>query len=443
MHGQIALVLACSQLFYPAGAVPNSPTFNMEARADQATAAGKTTLPRSILDGLRGVRDTYVGPDVARTIMRVAERGPPSAGKFPDTTDHSGMTYNYQGPTWWTAGFFPGSVWEVYERTVNHSGAVPFKSGDVLTQARTWQKGMASQQNNKGTHDLGFMIMPAFYRDYTLTGNSTSKDVVVQAGKSLSSRWSDTVQSIRSWDTFSNLRFHFTDKTKDYLVIIDNMMNLDLLYVTSQITGDPEYARRATAHAHTTLKNHIRPDNSTFHLVDYDPSNGAVKGKYTVQGYIDSSTWSRGQAWGLCGFATAYKHTGEQAFLDTSVKLARYFAKRVADNKAKNGAGTVPWDFDAPQDPLLLDTSAAMIASSGMLLLYQVAGVEELLPTVVDILKYCAAKARAPKNADAYLLHATVNNNQYAGTQTNDTGLVYADYYLLEVGNRLLELGLT
>lgn len=379
------------------------------------------------------IRDSYLGDEVTRTIMQVASRPPPTKGHYPHVTNAGGVLYQYEPPEWWTAGFFPGSIWLLYQRSLKRQ--LSAKSDEILRWALHWQQGLEAQQHNSTTHDLGFMIMPSFCRDYELRGSSSSKEIIIQAGRSLSSRWSEKVQCLRSWDQSVSKRFNFVDASVDFLVIIDNMMNLDLLYVTSHLTGDAEFARRATAHARKTLKYHIRHDNSTYHLVNYDPETGVPKGFYTVQGYADDSCWSRGQAWALYGFAVAYKYTRDAEFLLAAVRLAEYFCSRVP------GDGAVYWDFDAPQSPALLDTSAAMIACSGMLLICQLAGNRQFVSTVAKIMAHCARHARTGAGYDSLLDHATVNNNKDAINPVRDTGLVYADYYFLEVGNRLIDLG--
>jgi hypothetical protein len=397
---------------------------------------GTSTADSEYVEKLKSLYSLYGDDDLVRTILRVASRPPPKDKHFPHHTIPSTKSYNYEPSEWWTSGFFPGSIWLLCQRSLLEP--LPFSTKELMQVARQWQTGLEQEQFNTETHDLGFMIMPTFYRDFLMTGNTQSRDIVIQAARSLSMRWNEKLQCFRSWDRCTNKRFSYEDMEKDFLVIIDNMMNLDLLYVASSLTGDPEFARRATAHAWTTLRNHLRPDHSTYHLVNYDAMSGAVKGQHTVQGYEDASTWSRGQAWALYGFATAYRFTGETAFLDASRRLARYFCLRVNETSS---SGVVYWDFDAPPEvPEVWDTSAAMIASSGMLLLYHMEGEEEFLPTVVQVLTACALIARNPPSADTILDRATVNNNQDAVSPVKNTGLVYADYYFLEVGNRLLEI---
>lgn len=398
------------------------------------------TPPEDLHQIFQTLAREYLSDDVSNTIMRVATRPAPVDGHYPHHIGPDGLTYTYESSEWWTSGFFPGSLWLLYERSLTTSSPVP--SREILAAALQWQRGMEKEQFNKDTHDLGFMIMPSFYSDYKLCGSASGRNIIINAAHSLSSRWNEDLKCIRSWDACVSKRFNFTSKDTDFLVIIDNMMNLDLLYMGTEFTGNPEFARRATIHAKTSLKLFIRPDNSTYHLVNLDANTGDVKGSYTVQGYGDETAWSRGQAWALYGYATAYRFTKDPEFLEASIRLAEYFCRRVNDIAAITGeAGAVYWDFDAPRSPALFDTSAAMIACSGMLLQYQLTGNTRFLPTVAKIMHHSIHTNRALPGADSILGHATVNNNQDALRPVRDTGLVYADYYFLEVGNRLIELG--
>lgn len=403
-------------------------------------SAGFGCIPSDLRGRFKDLSKDLLSDDVANTVIRVAQRGPPQPNKYPHDTTKDTFAYKYMNPGWWTSGFFPGSLWLLYERSL--TAPQTLSSDDILELALQWQKGMEREQHNTGTHDLGFMMMPAFYSDYRLRGSERSRDIVINSARSMASRWSETVQCIRSWDGMSSPRWDFSDKTKNFLVIIDNMMNLDLLYRGSELTGDGELARRATHHARTTLKHHIRPDGSTYHLVNYDPKDGHVQGRYTVQGYADNSTWSRGQAWGLYGYATAYRFSHDPAFLKASKELAKYFVKRVDETAQGDNKGAVWWDFDAPRPPNTRDESAAMVACAGMLELYELTGDTQFLPAVAEILEYAIKSAKAPESADTVLRGATVNNNPDNTHPNFETGLVYADYYFLQVGNKLMELGL-
>jgi hypothetical protein len=326
----------------------------------------------------------------------------------------------------------------LYERQLKKNGdaeSAPISKEQLLKAGRHWEAGLIEQQFNTNTHDIGFLIMPAFQRDYELTGNKQSLDIIIQAAKSLTTRYSPKTKAIRSWDQKTSLSYSYTDMDKYFLVIIDNMMNLELLYYAAEKSGNKEFYDIATTHAETTLKNHFRPDNSSYHLVVYDTQNGDVIGKMTHQGYADESTWSRGQAWALYGYAVAYKYTKDPKFLEASKKFTEMFLSKVTDD------GTVFWDFDAER-PTYWDVSAGMIACSGMLLQQQLDATLNYLPYISKILS--RAITGSSGKGDTILEHSTVNNNSDAvpGQRIADTGLVYADYYFIETGNRLLDMGL-
>lgn len=401
-------------------------------------SVGVQCLPPQLTSRFKKISQQILSDNITDIIIRVAEQGP-EPNHFPHDTTKMTFSYKYMDASWWTSGFFPGSLWLLYERSLR----LPLSrsSSDILNLALSWQAGMESQQYNKGTHDLGFMIMPAFYRDYQLRGSDTSREIVINAAHSLSTRWNETVQCIRSWDSMTSPRWDFRDKNKNFLVIIDNMMNLELLYRGAELTDDDELARRATEHAKTTIAHHIRPDDSTYHLVNYNPATGAVQGRYTVQGFADNSTWARGQSWGVYGYTTAYKHTKDPQFLSTAQRLAKYFIKRMRETS--DDTGMVYWDFDAPHTaPPIRDVSAAMVVCSGLLELYELTGDAQFLPDVAQMLEYAIWHSRSPKGADTILRGATVNNSPDNKNPSFETGLVYADYYFLEIGNRLLQLNL-
>jgi len=248
---------------------------------------------------------------------------------------------------------------------------------------------------------------------------------------------------------------------------------MDLLFYAAHNSPNPKLASIATRHAHTVLRTIVRADSSTYHVANLDPvNNGAVKWQMTHQGYSDSSTWTRGQAWAILGFVQTYMWTKEATFLSAAQRLADYFLRRLAESAAQSNRNVPVWDFDAPpgedmdaNGQPLRDTSAGMIAANGLLLLHQaLQGVksgrgsvylEAALLIVSDTIAYSVdrtdkasffvdkgGKARvAPGTWDAILKHSTANNNAYALMRYRDLGLVYADYYFLEFGNKLLRMG--
>ena len=209
------------------------------------------------------------------------------------------------------------------------------------------------------------------------------------------------------------------------------------MYYVADLTKDTRLADIATSHAYKTLEAHVRANNSTYHVVNFEQTDGSIKGRMTNQGYADESCWSRGQAWGITGFAQCYRWTQEQKFLEASKQLANYFLDRLPAD------GVPPWDFDAPQ-PCPRDTSAAMIAAYGMLLLFEAEpDNRKYYDAALWIASGVVKTSLSPEaRFDTILLHATINNYEYAPRRWADHGLVYADYYFILFGNKLLEMGM-
>lgn len=409
-----------------------------------------TTVSIASLVDTKNVDGTARKPpnDVAETVLSnlYVERAWKLASKvltrhdapdlFPHFTFPGLGYYVWNDSTFWTSGFFPGIVWLLYERSLMTPLSVA-PSNDLLRAAQKWQIEMAKEQFKTDNHDLGFMIMPSFARDYNLTGNRASLDVVINAAQSLASRFSPTTGTIRSWAGARTKIYNLNDEDVDFVVVIDSMMNLDLLYYAAHHTGDKSLADIATEHATTTLANHIRPDYSSYHLVSYDPHRqGVVRHRLTNQGYANESTWARGQSWALYGFATVYQWTRDERFLDAAIEIAKYFLSRVDES---NGVDTIVyWDFDAPR-PGVWDVSAAACASSGLLLLQQLAPNRcNYLESVLRILD--TVTSRATSKGDCLLERSTSNDHVHALHRLAEHGVVYADYYFLEAGNRLLQL---
>jgi len=287
------------------------------------------------------------------------------------------------------------------------------------TNAIKWQSGIEGQKTNTSTHDVGFMLYTSFGNGYRLTSDPAYKQVLLTTAKSLSTRYNPVVGTIKSWNGGST----------DHIVIIDNMMNLELLFWPARNGGDPAFKDIAISHALKTSQNHVRADGSTYHVVNYDPATGAIKRRYTAQGYSDSSTWARGQAWAIYGFAIAYRETQNSQFLDTARKVSDYYISHLP-------ADHVPyWDFQAPNIPNEpRDTSSASIAASGLLELSSLetdstrkANYKSAAEEILKSLMSSSYLAKGTSNK-AILLHGTQNknNNNY------DTGLTFGDYYLLD-----------
>ena len=286
--------------------------------------------------------------DAAAARLRPFLDRPAVDGQIPRSLDPDGAL-DASPAREWTSGFYPGTLWLLYEA----SGDAAFADA-----AREWTAVVEPEKRNGGTHDMGFKIYTSAGTALRLTGDDHYREVVVEAADTLLTRFDPTVGAIRSWDW----------GTWKYPVIIDNMMNLELLYAASRITGDDRYAEAATQHARTTLQNHFRADGSSYHVVQYDEKTGAVLAKGTHQGYSDASAWSRGQAWALYGYTMAYRESGEPEFLAQAQSVADF----ILSHPRLPGDGVPYWDFDAPAIPdEPRDASAAAVIASG---LYELAG---------------------------------------------------------------------
>jgi len=311
----------------------------------------------------------------------------------------------------WTSGFFPGELWFLYDYT---------HDAKWLKQAEVYTAKIEKEQYNKGTHDLGFMINCSFGNAYRVTQKEAYKKVLIQAAKSLSTRFNPKTGVIRSWD-------HNADQWKNP-VIIDNMMNLELLFKATQLTGDSSFYKIAVSHADHTMKNHFRADYSSYHVVDYDPETGAVIKKQTHQGYSDESAWARGQAWGLYGFTMCYRETHDKKYLEQ----AQHIAKFIFSNPTMPKDLVPYWDYNDPQIPSVSrDASAAAITASA---LYELAGYSQgndYKQKADMILSSLGTSYLSPadQNAGFILLHST--GHRPAKSEI-DVPINYADYYYLE-----------
>lgn len=440
------------------------------------------------------------------TVLRLTETPKGPLPTYPESVPQTGAEqgrYEHRDAEFWTCGFFPGSIYALLERAVRFPAHLTVPgwyreavAGDLLRCGRHWSVALNQMSGRTDTHDMGFIVQPALQKDWELTGNVESRHSVIKAAHALASRYNSTVGAIRSWDQAVNDRYSIVDKEENFLVIIDSMCNLDLLYYVAHLTHDPQLADIATTHAYTVRRAILREDSSSFHMVNFDPhKTGAVKARMTNQGHDDASTWSRGQAWAIMGFAQTYNWTKDVLFLDTAIGCANMFLSRLTSSKHHHPF--VPaWDFNAPQaDPTdpLRDTSAGIIAANGLLLIQQAldglsnqqkathdrpqlsngedAGdflevalriVQETLDMSLDRdfahFADCSSNKRGsiegrcsdqgleaeilPSSFDAILRNATANNNEHAHKRYWDHGLVYADYFLLEFGNKLCRFGL-
>ena len=308
----------------------------------------------------------------------------------------------------WTSGFYPGSLWYAYELTGNDT---------LKTWAIQYTNLLNPVRYYTGTHDLGFMVNCSYGNAERLAPNDTIAAVMKETADNLCGRFNDSISAIRSWDF----------GTWNFPVIIDNMMNLDLLFNVAKATGNNSYKDIAVKHAMTTMNNHFRPDYTCWHVVSYN-NDGTVEKKQTFQGKNDDSSWARGQAWAVYGYTACYRETQDTTFLNFAVKVADMIMNRVKTDD--------PVTEETPRD-----ASAASVTASALI---------ELSTMVPDGKKYLdyAEKILKSLSGDAYL--AKVGENQgfilmhSTGSLPNgseiDTPLNYADYYYLEALKRFMDL---
>jgi unsaturated chondroitin disaccharide hydrolase len=326
---------------------------------------------------------------------------------------YAGGRLSLVGPSDWTSGFFPGALWYIYE----YNGDTSWRDA-----AGRYTSGVESAKTRTNTHDVGFILNCSFGNGYRLTATPAYRDVLLTGAASLSTRFSATVGCIKSWD----------NREWPFPVIIDNMMNLELLERAAQLGGVSRYADIAASHADTTQRNHFRADNSSYHVVGYNPTTGAVEVRQTAQGAFDESAWARGQSWGLYGYTMMYRETHRAAYLDQAQKIAAVLLQH-----PRLPADRIPyWDYDAPNIPNTpRDASAAAITSSALIELsgYVTPDLATQYLAMAEAqlrsLSGTAYRSRTGDSTHFLLQHSTGN---YPGGSEIDVPLIYADYYYLE-----------
>ena len=294
--------------------------------------------------------------------------------------------------------------------------------------ALRWTEFVEKEKYDTHTHDLGFKVFCSFGQAYRITKDERFKEVILQASSTLITRYNSKVGAIRSWD--------FNQETWQFPVIIDNMMNLEMLFEATRLSGDSTYYHIAYQHALTTLKNHIRPDFSTYHVIDFDTLTGQVRHRHTHQGQGHESAWARGQAWNLYGFAMAYRETGDPKFLSQ----ARGVADFIYSHPNLESHGVPYWDFDAdkiPNEPL--DVSAAAVAASGLLILCQLdTSLQSYMLPWVDQPLATLGQNEFETEVPPFLLDHSVGS--IPGDFEVDVPIIYADYYYIEALKRRVDL---
>jgi unsaturated chondroitin disaccharide hydrolase len=335
------------------------------------------------------------------------------ANKFPKTFFPETGKYEFSNSGWWCSGFYPGTLLYLFEQT-----------GDTVlyNEAMRILKPLQKEEFNTSTHDLGFMMYCSFGNANRFTPNEKYKQILLNSAKSLATRFNSTTGCIKSWD----------GKPNEYLVIIDNMMNLKLLFWATAISGDSSFYKIAVTHANTTMKNHFRADNSSYHVLNYSANDGSIIQKKTAQGYADASAWARGQAWGLYGYTETYRETKEKKYLEQANKIAQFILTH-----PNLPADKIPyWDFNAPNIPnALRDASAASITASALLELCMYVNKKQgkqyfkAAETILRNLSSQTYKAATGTNGGFIIQHCV---GHLPNKSEVDVPLTYADYYFVE-----------
>ena len=320
----------------------------------------------------------------------------------------------------WTSGFWPGILWYVYEYT---------RDNEIKKQAERYSSALFPVVDRKAdNHDLGFMMFCSSGNAYRLTGEQKYKEILLRTADSLATLFDKRVGTIHSWPGMRK------QKGWPHNTIIDNMLNLELLFWASKNGGGKDLYNIAYSHALVTSQNQFREDFSTCHVVVYDTINGKRISQLTHQGYADESMWARGQAWAIYGFTMCYRETGEPSFLEVAQKAADIYLKKLPKDY-------IPyWDFDVPNllnEPR--DASAAAVVASGLLELSSYvkdkAKADLYFNSAVKMIEALSSPAyRSGRGNNAFLLHSTGHKPNVTEI---DASIIYADYYYIEALIRL------
>jgi len=335
------------------------------------------------------------------------------ADKFPRTFYPTTGKYEFSNSGWWCSGFYPGTLLYLYEETKDQS---------LLTEAERILKVLEKEKNNTTTHDLGFMMFCSFGNANRIAPKPEYKEILLTSARSLITRFNPKVGCIKSWD----------GKPGEFQVIIDNMMNLELLFWATRVSGDSSFYKIAVTHAETTMKNHFRPDYSSYHVINYNSETGAIQQKRTAQGAADESAWARGQTWGLYGFTVMYRETKDPKYLEQAKHIAEFLL-----NHPNLPADKIPyWDFNAPGIPnALRDASAGSIMAAALIELADYVDAKskakylQVTETQLQTLSNSTYKAAPGTNGGFILKHGV---GHLPGKSEVDVPLTYGDYYFIE-----------
>lgn len=343
--------------------------------------------------------------------------------QFPHASQ--GGKYGLEAPHWWTAGFWPGMLWQLY----GESGDEGLKAIAERCERRLDE---VLDGYVKLDHDLGFMWVLTSVANYKLTGSEASRVRALKAANYLAARFNLKGRYIRAWNPWRE------GESNSGIAIIDCCMNVSLLFWASRELDDPRFRHIAGAHMDTVLEHFIRPDGSVYHIVEFNPETGELAGKHGGQGYAPESAWSRGAAWALYGLALAYHHTGKLEYLHASQRVSHFFLTRLPEDHVPH------WDFRAPGEiGHIRDTSAGSCAASGLLLLARlVPGSESQVYrkgalAILESLFRNYGTWDQPEE-EGLLFHGT---SHYPENRNIGVPLIYGDFFFIEALARLKEAG--
>ncbi|KXJ89303.1 Six-hairpin glycosidase-like protein [Microdochium bolleyi] len=462
---------------------------------------------RAVVHQLHELFDQSITAKVLRVAQKQLDSNTPPTS-YPHHVLQSGKgagLYLSKPIDFWTCGFFPGSIYSLLERVNKYPESVRTGTKDAIdlpalrrrleVLGRTWSDPIHAEARLTNTHDMGFIMLPHMRPRWEMYHDEAALATIITAANNLATRFDPVVGAIRSWDPeIWQLVTGGKGRKQNYIVIVDSLMNLDLLYYAAAQTGNRYLSEVATSHARVVLGTHLRPEPklwragytgmlySSRHVINFDAATGDVAERLTAQGFSADSTWSRGQAWAITGFAQCYRWTRQPRFLDAACGLAEYFllqlelappcVERLVSGEIV-GRHVPVWDFQAPienEDAPLRDTSAGVVAAYGMLLLSQILSTQgqaalgvryfdSAIRIVQETLKMSLSKPlerltigedglytgvggrEGCETFDAILRNATVAASPTLPIKVADCGLVYADYFLIEFGTQLLRMG--
>lgn len=310
--------------------------FSAAATAEPKTEKDIKGAPLAMTPELRKTALDYIAQSLRRTVAEVGDSFPVATEKGVWLKDNGG----------WTGGYFAGMLWMMYQETGNSKW---------LPEARRYTDLLEKNKDDVDNIDIGILFWPSFDLGYRLTGDRGYREIGITGARTMMKRYNERGGYFQNWGTLG-------EKEQAGFVIIDCLINLDHLFWASREISDTSMARAAASHARKTLESHVRPDNSSYQVVEFDPDTGRMLRGLKKQGYSDQSTWSRGQSWGIYGFSRAYKNTGQREFLLGAMRMADWFIDHLPPDY-------VPyWDFQAPKIPDdARDSSAGSMAASGLL----------------------------------------------------------------------------